>query len=273
MSFLPYSAIFTMNIHPIAFSIGPIDIRWYGICFATGMFLFTHFFSSDKYIRPQKILFENLLSMVIACILLGAKIGYVVFYTSPKIWLKALFALNGLSFHGGVLGACVSGYICYKKYGVETMWTLLDRTARWVPWSLLVGRIGNFLNSELLGRPTGLDSFGVIFPYGDRLLIPRHPSQLYEAFGEGIILGWIMYYADYHYGKHPKFLSGIFLISYGLIRLMLEYYRMPDHQIGFLTFGLTLGQWLCICMIFAGLYVLHLLHLSQKQDLSYENLS
>jgi phosphatidylglycerol:prolipoprotein diacylglycerol transferase len=189
--------LYTWDVHPVAFHLLDINIRWYGIFFASGVFLLSIFIEKDKTIRsiiPQSHHRDLLLSYAILFTILGAKLGYIFLYTPYDQWIRNFFASQGFSFHGGLLGFLVYTFIFahqYKGYALS----IIDRFAVWIPWSLALGRIGNFFNSELIGRPTYRD-WGIVFPYGDPSLVARHPSQIYEALGEGVILGFLMLWID-----------------------------------------------------------------------------
>ena len=243
------------NIHPVLIQIFSLEIRWYGVFFAAGVFLFSLFIEKDEKIRailPTPAARDSLLAQAIGSTLIGSKLGYVILYTPNYMWGKTLLTLQGFSFHGGLVGILFYSIYLSKLYPAQFA-TLLDRIAIWVPWSLALGRIGNFFNSELIGRPT-YANWGVCFHYGDWQTIPRHPSQLYEALGEGILLGFFMYLVDRNLSKKtPGLRCSFFLIAYGVIRLYLEQFRQPDAQIGFVLHHWTLGQLLCAMMIAMGL--------------------
>ncbi len=245
----------TWNVSPICFSLGFITIRWYGIFFAAGVFLFSRNMESDSKIAlviPLAKDQESMLSYAIMSTIIGAKIGYVFLYAPKSLWWSTLWTLQGFSFHGGIVGILVYMTYLARQYKFQCL-ILLDRFSVAVPWSLALGRLGNFFNSELIGRPTNAP-WGILFPFGESHPLPRYPSQIYEGFGEGVILGYALYLFD-QYGFHqpPGILSSFFLIGYGTIRLFLEPFRQPDPQIGLLGNGWTLGQILCLIMIAMGL--------------------
>jgi len=254
MFFFDHLALIKWNVHPICFHIFSLEIRWYGIFFASGVFLFSFFMDKDPIVRkifttPEER--DRLLTQAMGSSLLGAKLGYVILYTPRALWYKTLWTLQGFSFHGGLIGILLYAFYLSKRYKGHCL-TILDRMAITIPWSLALGRIGNFFNSELIGRPT-YAHWGVIFPYGDWQQIPRHPSQLYEALGEGLFLGGLMYCAEtYGAFKISGLRCSLFLMAYGIIRLYLEQFRQPDPQIGFILYRWTLGQILCAIMIAMG---------------------
>ena len=244
------------EIDPIAIQIGPLAIRWYGItwlaAFSTIYYLINKFEKDIDVNQTSDLMFYSLLGAI-----LGGRVGYILFYSFDQFLANPLsiFAIweGGLSFHGGLLGVLVSCYWLSKKWKMGFFW-LMDRVAPFVPPGLGFVRLGNFLNSELLGRPTEV-SWGVIFP-SDPLGLVRHPSQLYQAFGEGVILFIYMLII----AKRPKptmSISGHFLIGYGFIRFSTEFFRTPDQHIGFVLDFLTRGQILSFPMIVIGLFLIY----------------
>tara|TARA_Y100000589_G_scaffold221241_1_gene208824 strand:- start:90 stop:857 length:768 start_codon:yes stop_codon:yes gene_type:complete len=244
------------EIDPIAIQIGPLAIRWYGItwlaAFSTIYYLIKKFQKDIDINQTSDLMFYSLLGAI-----LGGRVGYIFFYSFDQFLANPLSILaiweGGLSFHGGLLGVLVSCYWLSKKWKMSFFW-LMDRVAPYVPPGLGFVRLGNFLNSELLGRPTEV-SWGVIFP-ADPLGLVRHPSQLYQAFGEGVILFIYMLIIT----KRPKptmSVSGHFLIGYGLIRFSTEFFRTPDQHIGFVLDFLTRGQILSFPMIVIGLFLIY----------------
>ena len=244
------------EIDPIAIQIGPLAIRWYGItwlaAFSTIYYLINKFQKDIDVNQTSDLMFYSLLGAI-----LGGRVGYILFYSFDQFLANPLsiFAIweGGLSFHGGLLGVLVSCYWLSKKWKMGFFW-LMDRVAPFVPPGLGFVRLGNFLNSELLGRPTEV-SWGVIFP-SDPLGLVRHPSQLYQAFGEGVLLFIYMLII----AKRPKptmSISGHFLIGYGFIRFSTEFFRTPDQHIGFVLDFLTRGQILSFPMIVIGLFLIY----------------
>ena len=244
------------EIDPIAIQIGPLAIRWYGItwlaAFSTIYYLINKFQKDIDVNQTSDLMFYSLLGAI-----LGGRVGYILFYSFDQFLANPLsiFAIweGGLSFHGGLLGVLVSCYWLSKKWKIGFFW-LMDRVAPYVPPGLGFVRLGNFLNSELLGRPTEVN-WGVIFP-SDPLGLVRHPSQLYQAFGEGVILFIYMLII----AKRPKptmSISGHFLIGYGFIRFSTEFFRTPDQHIGFVLDFLTRGQILSFPMIVIGLFLIY----------------
>ena len=253
-------AIVINPISPVAFSVFGIDIRWYALAyilaFVIGYCLFLRFSrKTDSGISLTKKQYDDLLTAIILGVVIGGRLGYVLFYNLPFFIAHPLEILavwhGGMSFHGGLIGVIVANFI--YAHGVKINgWKLLDLMAVIAPIGLFFGRIANFINMEVMGRPTD-SALGVVFNgYPD---VPRHPSPLYEACGEGIILFTVMYilYKTTNLKRYPGALSGIFGMSYAVIRAVCELFRAPDAQIGFLTsWGLTMGQLLSIIMFIAG---------------------
>jgi phosphatidylglycerol:prolipoprotein diacylglycerol transferase len=210
---------------------------------------------------------DDLIMWVTLGIVFGGRIGFVVFYQPEYYSTHLLQALQiwhgGMSFHGGFLGVLIAILLFAKKRGLE-FWRLIDLAAIVTPIGLFFGRIANFINGELWGRVTD-SPLGMIFPTGGDL--PRHPSQLYEATIEGVLLFAIMMLGATRFRilDKPQFASGLFLLGYGLGRYVIEFFREPDAYLGYLWAGQTMGQLLCLPMILYGVY---LIHCAQKPKLS-----
>jgi phosphatidylglycerol:prolipoprotein diacylglycerol transferase len=242
---------------PVFFSIGPLDIRWYSLAYIGGI-LFTLFWlkkcnEKTKFLSEKA--YEDWLTWAILSILLGGRFGYVFFYNAEYFLENPLeifaFWHGGMSFHGGLLGAILGMWIYAKKYKINFL-QLTDCLVVAAPVGLFLGRLANFINLELYGRVTG-SNFGMIFPNAGDL--PRHPSQLYEAFLEGIVLFAILFSLRNRFNSEGK-LSGIFLIFYGSFRIIIENFREPDEQIGFFFDKITLGQLLSLPLIMIGFFLL-----------------
>jgi phosphatidylglycerol:prolipoprotein diacylglycerol transferase len=246
------------QIDPVALNLGPIKIHWYGIIYIVSFAL--AWLLAKKHARQLKYdwhidTINDLIFYGASGAVLGGRIGYVLFYAFNTLLHDPLFVFKiwhgGMSFHGGLLGTIISLLLFAHKNKLTYLQTL-DFVAPLVPVGLLLGRIGNFINSELWGRTT-LAPWGMIFPNGGP--IPRHPSQLYESFAEGVVLFIIIWF----YAAKPRTrgtVSALFLICYGSIRFGCEFFREPDLQIGFIAFNwLTMGQLLSLPMIIAGLYM------------------
>jgi phosphatidylglycerol:prolipoprotein diacylglycerol transferase len=235
------------HFNPVAFSLGPLAVRWYGLMylagFGTAWWLGTRRIArgAAPIDRPQ---FDDLLFLGVLGVILGGRLGYVLFYQPGHYAAHPLeiFAVwqGGMSFHGGLLGVMLAmGYAAWR-HGVQYL-RLMDFVAPLVPLGLAAGRLGNFINGELWGRVTDLP-WGMVFRgAGDA---PRHPSQLYE-----FALVWWFSALPRPRGQ----VSALFLVGYGVFRFIAEFAREPDSYLGFLALGLTMGQWLCLPMIAGGL--------------------
>lgn len=241
---------------PVAISLGPVSVHWYGLMYLLG---FLMFFALGRYRIKQgpkavvttelldDILFYGMLGVIV-----GGRLGHVLFYQFGHFLDNPLYVFaiweGGMSFHGGFLGVIVAMIILARKHGVHWL-NITDFGVPLVPLGLGAGRIGNFINGELWGRPTDV-SWGMIFPYVDDL--PRHPSQLYQFFLEGIVLFLLVWI----YSTKPRpmgAVTGMFMIGYGVVRSIAEFFREPTEGfMGLLTFGISMGQWLSIPMILAG---------------------
>jgi phosphatidylglycerol:prolipoprotein diacylglycerol transferase len=247
------------DISPIALSIGPLDIRWYALAYLAGFLL------GWKYVvtlagkvpgqRPNKLDIDDFLAWGILGVILGGRIGYVLFY-QPQLYLEnplELFMLwhGGMSFHGGAAGMIIA-MILYAWAKKIYVLRLTDWVCCAVPIGLFFGRIANFINGELFGRVTTAP-WGMVFPHGGP--DPRHPSQLYEAILEGAVLFTVLFLMTRsdRIRDRPGLISGVFLIGYALSRMTVEFFREPDVQIGYLMGWVTMGQVLCLPMILGGL--------------------
>ncbi|MBB1273845.1 MULTISPECIES: prolipoprotein diacylglyceryl transferase [Psychromonas] len=242
------------NIDPIAISLGPLDIRWYGLMYLVG---FAYAFwmanrvcdnSKGVWTREQA---SDLLFAGFMGVILGGRIGYVFFYQFPTFLDNPLYLFRiwegGMSFHGGVIGV-VTAIIIYAKRQQRSILSVGDFIVPLLPVGLGAGRIGNFINSELWGRVTD-SPFGIIFHNAGPL--PRHPSQLYEFALEGVLLLIILLL----FIRKPKpagSVAGLFLLGYGTFRFIIEFAREPDAHLGLLTLGLSMGQILSLPMIIIG---------------------
>ncbi len=244
------------QIDPIAMQLGPLKIHWYGLMYLIGFLSFIYFGKKQIQTQPWITINEKVLDDAFFYgalgVILGGRLGYVLFY-QPLYFFShpdEIFSFwqGGMSFHGGFLGVLISLIWISKKHRIQWL-ALTDFIAPLIPIGLGFGRIGNFINQELWGRPTDL-SWGMIFPLTDNL--PRHPSQLYEAFLEGFILFLILWL----YASKPRAIgkiSALFLILYGTFRFIIEFTREPDKYLGLLYMGFSMGQWLSIPMIIIGL--------------------
>lgn len=258
------------DFNPIAVSIGPLDVRWYGLMYLFGL-AFAFFLARRRAVRwdsPVKVAqVEDLITYGAFGVIIGGRLGYVFFYgfqqfLSDPLWLFRVWE-GGMSFHGGLLGVIVATAIYARKLN-QPFFKVIDFVAPLAPVGLGLGRIGNFIGQELWGRQAPSDSvFGMVFP-NDPLQLYRYPSQLFEAFFEGLVLFCILFFVSRKPTRRYT-LSGLFLVGYGCFRFAVEFLREPDVGIGFDRFGwMTRGQELCVPMIIAGIV---LLILSRKQPL------
>jgi phosphatidylglycerol:prolipoprotein diacylglycerol transferase len=243
------------EIDPIAFSIGPLAVRWYGLMyllgFAAGWWLGNH--RIRKGLAPvTRHQFDDLIFLAVLGVILGGRLGYVLFYKPGHYFSHPLeiFAVwqGGMSFHGGLLGVMLAMVIAARRHKIEYL-RLMDFVAPLVPLGIAAGRMGNFINGELWGRVTDLP-WGMVFRgAGDA---PRHPSQLYQFAGEGLTLFFILWWFSSKPRRKGE-VSAVFLMGYGALRFLAEFAREPDAFLGYLALGLTMGQWLCLPMILAGI--------------------
>jgi phosphatidylglycerol:prolipoprotein diacylglycerol transferase len=245
-------------LDPVAITLGPLKIYWYGLMYLIG-FAAAWMLAQYRAKKQMTSLTKNDVSdLIFYCalgVLIGGRVGYMLFYHLPEFLHNPLLLFKiwegGMSFHGGFLGVAVALYL-YGLHIKQPFLRLTDFLIPLVPLGLAAGRIGNFINGELWGRPTTLP-WGMIFPRADAL--PRHPSQLYEFFLEGVVLFIILWF----YSKKPRAtgkVTGLFLILYGLFRIISECFREPDTQLGYIAFGwLTMGQLLSLPMIVVGLWL------------------
>lgn len=249
------------QIDPIAFSVGPVSVHWYGLMYLVGFALFwvLAMYRSKKEawraIKPDQV--EDLLFFGVLGVILGGRLGYCFLYQSGY-YIEHLGAIlriwdGGMSAHGGVIGVIVAMAYFAKTRALNFL-EVADFVTPLVPLGLFFGRIGNFINGELWGRVCSSDfALAMVFPRaGDGL--PRHPSQLYEAALEGLLLFAILW--CYSLKPRPSGqVAGLFCIGYGVMRFAVEYFREPDSFLGLLALGLSQGQWLSIPMIALGCFV------------------
>jgi len=251
--------MFINNFDPIALNFFSLEIRWYSLSYIFGIVL-AWIYCKKFLIRDEKILklLDDLISYIIIGIILGGRLGYVVFYNF-SYYSKNLLEIfmiweGGMSFHGGLLGVIFATYIFSKKNNINSF-LFLDLISMSAPIGIFLGRIANFINSELYGRETNL-FWSVKFERIDNVF--RHPSQIYEAIFEGIILFILLNYVFKKLiYKSPGFISALFLILYSLFRFFIEFTREPDVQIGYILFNLTFGQILCFFFFMAGLILFY----------------
>ena len=249
------------RIDPVLVHIGPLAVRWYALAYIVG--IIAGWFVARAIIASKRawggpapltvVDFDDFIVWVTLGIILGGRIGYVLFYNFQHFAAHPIeiFALwkGGMSFHGGFLGCLLATLLFGWRRGVPIL-SLADVTATVTPIGLFLGRIANFINGELWGRPTDVP-WAMIFPNGGP--VPRHPSQLYEAGLEGIVLLLVLaVLVNFGALRRPGLVTGAFALGYGDARIFCELFREPDAQLGFLWGGLTMGMLLCIPLILAG---------------------
>jgi phosphatidylglycerol---prolipoprotein diacylglyceryl transferase len=255
------------DINPVAISAGPFQVHWYGLMYLAG-FLGFWWLGRLRTRRPgtgwQAVEIGDLLFYGALGVVLGGRVGYTLVYNFPGFIADPLVLFRiwqgGMSFHGGLVGVLVAMWLYGRRTG-RTFFQVTDYIAPIVPVGLGAGRIGNFINGELWGRPTDLP-WGMVFPFVDAQ--PRHPSMLYEALLEGVVLFVVLWV----YSSRPRptmAVSGLFLLCYGVFRFLVEFVRQPDAQIGFIAFGwLTMGHLLSLPMIVLG--AAFLIYAYRRQD-------
>jgi len=243
------------QLNPIALQIGPLSIHWYGLMY---LLAFAFFWLLGRHRIRQGLMpltqrhLEDLLFYGVLGVIIGGRVGYALFYKFgdflARPWELLYLWQGGMSFHGGLLGVLVALWLCARKTG-QPFLVISDSIAPLIPLGLAAGRMGNFINGELWGRSTDLP-WGMVFPQaGDGLA--RHPSQLYEMGLEGLALFAMLWW----FSRRPRpagQVSALFLTGYGVLRFLVEYTREPDRFLGVLSGGMTMGQWLSLPMVLAG---------------------
>jgi len=249
-------------IDPVIFQVGPFAVRWYALAYIAGLMLgwwqMKRLVARSTDPSPalaDEGLIDDFLVWATLAVVLGGRIGFIVFY-QPGYYLanpEMIFAVwrGGMSFHGGFAGVLVATWWFCRRRGIPVL-VYADLVAQVAPIGLFFGRIANFINGELWGRTTDV-AWGVVFPRGGP--DPRHPSQLYEAALEGLVLYIILAWLARRPGvqAHPGTVTGAFMIGYGIARGIVEIFRQPDSYVGFLALGSTMGQWLSLPMVLAGI--------------------
>ena len=256
--------MYTHNLDPILVDFGFIAIRWYSLAYIFGILIgwwfgkkiIDYILLKNNNFKFELSDFDDLISYLIVSIVIGGRIGYVIFYNFEYYSSNPLEILKiwegGMSFHGALLGIIIGTYLFSKKRGVSTFF-MLDIIACVAPIGIFLGRLANFINGELIGKVSNV-SWSVVFPLVD--MLPRHPSQLYEALLEGIVLFLILNILIFKKKYKVGSSSCLFLVLYGIFRIFSEVFREPDAQIGYL-FGLfSMGTVLSFLMIFSGLVIL-----------------
>jgi phosphatidylglycerol:prolipoprotein diacylglycerol transferase len=246
---------------PVALSLGPVQVHWYGLTYLVAFVLFL-WLAASRTRQPwhaergwtrrdaEDLLFYGVLGVVI-----GGRLGYALFYKPGYYAAHPLEVLavwkGGMSFHGGLLGVIAAMALFARRRG-RTFWEVTDLIAPCVPVGLASGRIGNFINGELWGRAADPSlPWAMVFPQSGST-VPRHPSQLYQFALEGLLLFAVLWW----FSRRPRpegMVSGLFLVGYGVLRFTAEYFREPDDYLGLLALNMSMGQWLCVPMVLMGL--------------------
>ena len=250
------------NISPVAFTVGSFSVRWYALAYLFGILLAWWLIRINIKKHELNITSAQLDDLVFYAtlgILFGGRLGYVLFYGKSYFLHNPgeIFSVwhGGMSFHGGIIGVILGLYLFARKEKIPYL-KITDIVSLYVPIGIFLGRIANFINGELWGRVTDVP-WAVKFPEGGYL--PRHPSQIYEALCEGLLMFFMLnlLWRNTYIRKHSGFISACFLIFYACSRVCMEFFREPDQQIGFLFSQTTLGQLLSIPFMLLGLFILH----------------
>ena len=276
LSAMPVLALPLPAIDPVAVQLGPFAIRWYALAYIAGLiggWFYARRLARNERLwadvpRPTPDHIDDMIVWVALGVVLGGRVGYVLFYNFEEYLADPLEMLaiwrGGMSFHGGLLGAILAILLFARRRGLNGL-AMLDLAAAVTPIGLFFGRIANFINGELWGRPAPDFPYAVVFPDGGP--IPRHPSQLYEAFAEGLVLFAVMAFAVQWFGfRRPGLIGGIFVLGYATARIACEFFREPDPQLGFLFGssvaalggGITMGMLLSVPMALVGLLAIWL---------------
>jgi phosphatidylglycerol:prolipoprotein diacylglycerol transferase len=249
------------DIHPVAFEIGPLAVRWYALAYITGILLgwqyAVYLVKRPPYIMERETL-DDFIVWVTVGIIVGGRLGYVLFY-KPGYYLDnpleiAFLWRGGMSFHGGMLGV-IGAIILFARQRGVSMFALGDIVSAVVPIGLFFGRVANFINGELFGRVADVP-WAMVFPHGGPE--PRHPSQLYQAALEGIVLFVVLAIVAnrVELRRRPGFIGGAFLSGYAIARIVGEFFREPDAHLGFILGPITMGQLLSVPMLIAGIWLI-----------------
>ena len=255
------------SLDPIALSLGPLAIRWYGLAYLCGFVVAGVFMVRVARRWDVPLSVDDVITLItgMACgVILGGRLGYVIFYGKGYYLAHPLSILmlseGGMSFHGGLVGAIVGLYLANRSLGLSLA-TVLDLVAIGAPWGLFFGRCANFVNGELWGKETTLP-WGVMFDDTGGGAVYRHPSQLYEAVLEGIVIFCVLYVLSLRRPARPRgTFQGTFLLLYGCFRFLIEFVRLPDAQMGYLAWGwLTMGQVLSLPLVVLGALIVWQAH-------------
>ena len=252
--------MFINNFDPVAFQIMSFEIRWYSLAYIAGIII-GWLLCKKVFIRKSDIneKFDDYITYLVIGIIIGGRLGYIIFYNFSYYINNFFFIFKvwegGMSFHGGLIGIIVASILFSKKNNQDSF-LYMDLVSLVAPIGIFFGRLANFINSELYGTPTDIP-WAVTFIQVDNL--SRHPSQLYEAILEGIILFIIlMYFKNKDYLKKPGLISGLFLIFYSIFRFFIEFVRVPDEQLGYLIFELSMGQIISLIFFVIGIILFYL---------------
>ncbi len=258
--------MFINNFDPVAFSIFSLNFRWYSLAYVFGIII-GWILAKKFFIKNDKIIekFDDYITFLIIGIIVGGRLGYVIFYNLDYYInnILEIFIIwqGGMSFHGGLLGVILTS-IWFAKKNNQDPYVYLDIVSTVAPIGIFFGRVANFINSELYGTETSLP-WGVKFIQIDNLY--RHPSQLYEAFFEGILLFFILLYLRKKFWKkNPGFISGMFLLIYSAFRFFIEFLRVPDEHLGYILLGLSMGQIISLIFLIIGIYLSFLKYAIEK---------
>ncbi|MDA7814081.1 prolipoprotein diacylglyceryl transferase [Candidatus Pelagibacter sp.] len=251
--------MFINNFDPVAFQIISFEIRWYSLAYIAGIII-GWMLCKKIFIQKSDIneKFDDYVTYLVIGIIIGGRLGYIIFYNF-NYYINNLFDIfkvweGGMSFHGGLIGIIVAS-ILFSKKNSQDSFLYMDLVSLVAPIGIFFGRLANFINSELYGTPTDIP-WAVTFIQVDNL--SRHPSQLYEAILEGVILFIIlMYFKNKDYLKKPGLISGLFLIFYSLFRFFIEFVRVPDEQLGYLIFELSMGQIISLIFFVIGIILFY----------------
>ena len=252
--------MFINNFDPVAFQIMSFEIRWYSLAYIAGIII-GWLLCKKIFIRKSDIneKFDDYITYLVIGIIIGGRLGYIIFYNF-SYYINNIFDIfkvweGGMSFHGGLIGIIVASILFSKKNNQDSF-LYTDLVSLVAPIGIFFGRLANFINSELYGTPTDIP-WAVTFIQVDNL--SRHPSQLYEAILEGIILFIILiYFKNKNYLKKPGLISGLFLIFYSIFRFFIEFVRVPDEQLGYLIFELSMGQIISLIFFVIGIILFYL---------------
>jgi phosphatidylglycerol:prolipoprotein diacylglycerol transferase len=248
-------------IDPVLVQFGPFAIRWYALAYIAGLLLgwsYCIWLAKQQPVRVTTTQLVDFLNWAIVAIVVGGRVGYVLFYQRAYYFANPAQILQvwhgGMSFHGGLTGVIVALFFFTRRHKIPFL-ALADLVASAAPIGLFLGRLANFINDELWGRPSDVP-WAMVFPNGGPL--PRHPSQLYEAALEGVVLFLVLFALGRSQAVRARLglLTGVFLSGYALSRIFVEFFREPDRQIGYLIGGTTMGQWLSLPMLAVGVYLI-----------------